>query len=90
LVDLVEGGELFAEATPDFRPLFVNLPALAPATLESAGGAFGWVLELIQQQYARPEEFRELLVRVVNHLDELPDTERERWLDLLSYILAII
>jgi Putative transposase, YhgA-like len=90
LVDLVEGGELFAEATPDFRPLFVNLPALAPATLESAGGAFGWVLELIQRQHARPEEFRELLVRVVNHLDELPDTERERWLDLLSYILAII
>lgn len=90
LADLVEGGELFPEATPDFRPLFVNLASLAPAALESAGGAFGWVLELIQQRHARPEEFAELVVRVVNHLEDLPDAGRERWLELLSYLDAII
>jgi hypothetical protein len=90
LVDLVEGGELFPEAIPDYRPLFVSLPSLAPAALESAGGAFGWVLELIQQRHARPEEFRQLLVRVVNHLEELPDAERDRWLELLSYLEAMI
>ncbi len=90
LADLVEGGELFPEATPDFRPLFVSLPALAPAALESVGGAFGWVLELIQQRQARPEEFAELVVRVVNHLEDLPDAGRDRWLILLSYVAAII
>ena len=90
LVDLVEGGELFAEATPDFRPLFVSLPALPPAALESASGAFGWVLELILQRHARPEEFADLVVRVVNHLEDLPDAGRDRWLLLLSYVAAII
>jgi hypothetical protein len=90
LADLVEGGELFSETIPDVRPLFVSLPALAPAALESAGGFFGWVLELIQQRHARPEEFAELVSRVVNHLKELPEAERGRWLLLLSYVAAII
>ncbi|HEX5269735.1 MAG TPA: Rpn family recombination-promoting nuclease/putative transposase [Gemmataceae bacterium] len=90
LADLVEGGELFPETIPDFTPLFVSLPALPSAALESAGGAFGWVLEVIQQRQARPDEFAELLVRVVNHLEGMPPAERERWLRLLSYLAAII
>jgi len=90
LVDLVEGGELFAEATPDFRPLFVSLPALAPAALESKGGAFGWMLELIQQRHTRPGEFGDLLNRVLSHLEDLSSKERIRWLDLLSYVVALV
>ncbi len=90
LSDLVEGGELFPETIPDFRPLFVCLPALPPAALESAGGALGWVLELIQQRYTRPEEYAELIVRVVNHLEGMPASERERWLSLLSFVGVMI
>jgi hypothetical protein len=90
LIDLVEQGELFEEMTPDFRPLFVSLPALPAAALESSGGHLGWVLELVQRREARPEEFRELLRRVVAHLETMPATERLRWLELLSYLEAMI
>jgi predicted transposase YdaD len=90
LVDLVEGGELFAGATPDFAPLFVSLPSLPAAALESAAGTFGWVLELIRQRHARPEEFRGLLRRALRHLEDLSAAERSRWLELLSYVVALI
>jgi hypothetical protein len=78
LSDLVEQGELFDEMTPDYRPLFVSLPTLPAAALESSGGYLGWVLELVQQREARPEAFRELLRRVVAHLETMPATERLR------------
>jgi hypothetical protein len=90
LVDLMEMGELFGEVTPDYRPLFVSLPALSAAALESRGGYLGWVLELVQQREARPEEFRDLLRRVIAHLETMPATERLRWLELLSYLEALI
>jgi hypothetical protein len=90
LADVVELGERFEALTPFPRPLFVNLPELAPARLESAGGYFGWVLELLQQRHARTEEFRRLLQRVVEHLETMPEPERLRWLELLSYIQALV
>jgi hypothetical protein len=90
LVDLVEMGDRFESATPAMDPLFLNLSAVAPEQLESEGGFFGWVLRLVQQRNARPREFQQLLHRVVQHLETMPKGERLRWLELLSYIMALI
>jgi predicted transposase YdaD len=89
MVELVRQGEEFAGMIPDLDPLHMNLPDVAPATLEAAG-PLGWVLELIQQRRARPEEFRALVVRVVQRLEEMPAQERQRWLELLSYIRVLV
>jgi predicted transposase YdaD len=89
LVALVKQGAEFADFLPDLRPLYVNLPAVAPDALE-ASGALGWVLELIQQRRAGPEAFRALLGRVVQNLEGMPARERQRWLELLSYIQALV
>jgi hypothetical protein len=89
LVELVKQGEEFADVLPDLQPLYVDLPDVAPEALEAAG-ALGWVLELIQQRRARAEEFRTLVVRVVRRLEEMPAPERQRWLELLSYIRALV
>src|SRR5207249_5214409 len=89
LVELVRQGEEFADQIPDLDPLHLNLPDVAPAALEAAG-PLGWVLELIQQRRARPEEFRALVARVVQRLEEMPARERLRWLELLSYIRALV
>jgi hypothetical protein len=86
LADLLEGAEWFPGITPEFTPLFVSLPALGAVELETRGGYFGW----IQQRKTNPEAFRQLVVRVVQHIEELPPTERERWLELLSYIQALV
>jgi hypothetical protein len=88
-VELVKQGAEFAGVIPDLEPRYVNLPELPAASLEAAG-PFGWVLELLQQRRASPEEFRALLVRVVERLETMPRRERERWLELLSYIQALI
>jgi hypothetical protein len=89
LAELVKQGEEFRPLLPGIEPLHVNLPEVAPAALEAVG-PLGWVLELIQQRHARPEEFRALVVRVVQRLEEMPAGERQRWLELLSYVQAMI
>jgi len=90
LIDLVPAGGPFASMTPTFSPVLVNLQDIAPEILESEGGYLGWVLELVQQRRERPGQFRELLQRVVEHLETMADVQRLRWLDLLSYLLALV
>jgi hypothetical protein len=89
LAEQVRQGEEFRALIPDIEPLFVNLPEVPAATLEGVG-PLGWVLELIQQRRARPDEFRALVAHVVQHLEEMPARERQRWLELLSYIRAMV
>ena len=91
LVDLIERGEEFRDVTSIIeRPLFLNLPEVPATKLERDAGYLGWVLRLVQQRQARSGEFRKLLQRVVAHLETMPAAERLRWLDLLSYIGAMI
>jgi hypothetical protein len=90
LVDLVDLGEQFESMIPSFEPLFINLPEIPAETLESQGGYFGSVLRLVQQRSAGPGEFEALLDQVVQHLETMPDAERLRWLELLSYIMALV
>ena len=83
-------GDRFGNVTPAIEPLFINLPEIAADTLESKGGFFGSVLRLVQQRKSRPREFQQLLNRVVRHLETMPEAERLRWLELLSYITALV
>ncbi len=91
LAELVEGGgEDFVDVVPQLRPLFLNLAAVPAEELETSGGYFGWVLELIRLRHAPADEFRATTARVVGHLEAMADVERERWLLLLSYIGTMI
>jgi hypothetical protein len=90
LTDLVESGDQFRDITPLLQPLYVNLPELSAETLDETGGDFGCVLRVIQQRKARPREFEQLLEQVVKRLELMPDEQRSRWLDLLSYLHALV
>jgi hypothetical protein len=91
LTELIEGGrEDFADVLPQLRPLFLSLPAIPDSELERDGGFLGWVLELLRKRTAPAEEFRAEVARVVSHLEEMAEGERDRWLMLLSYIQAMI
>ena len=90
LVDLVTPGERFRNEIPVLHPLFLNLPAVDPAVLESEGGFFGWVLRLVQARKSRPGVFRRLLVRIIQHLESLPEKDRFRWETFLEYIHALV
>ena len=88
--DLVAGGRRFTPFAPSLAPLFVNLRDTPDADLASRGGPFGQVLRLVRQRHARPAAFRTLLGQVVRALEGMPDAERLRWLDLLSYVHALV
>jgi len=90
LPDLVQPGADFRKWAPRMDSFFVNVSALASEVLESRGGFFGQVLDLVKARKQRPREFRTRLVRVVRSLEAMPDEERLRWLELLSYIHALV
>jgi hypothetical protein len=90
LAELVEGGEEFAEVLPPLQPLFFNLATIPAVELETSAGYLGWVLELIQRRHAPMEDLRALVARVVGHLEEMAEAERDRWLLLLSYLTALV
>lgn len=90
LADLVAGGRHFTNVIPSLTPLFIPLRDTLNYQLIPAGGSFGQVLRLVQQRHARGPAFRTLLGQVVGELEKMPDAERLRWLDLLSYIHALV
>jgi hypothetical protein len=90
LMDLVQGGELFAGRLPACDPLYLNLGEVAASRLEGGAGWFGWVLRLLQGRAVPSPEFRALLERVVGSLESMPAQERGRWQELLTYIHALV
>ncbi len=70
--------------------MYLNLPELPPDRLEYEAGYFGWVLRLVQQRHTRIGEFRQLLRNVIEHLEVMETEDRARWLDLLSFVGAMI
>jgi hypothetical protein len=89
MAELVALGDEFGDAIPQIDPLFVNLPDVPSDRLEQSG-PLGHILELIQRRRTRPDEFRSLVGRAVERLEQMPARERERWLELLSYIRVML
>jgi hypothetical protein len=83
-------GPDFAALAPILESVFLPLRDTPDRRLVSTGGCFGQVLRLVQQRHARAPAFRPLLGQVVQAVEGMPQTERLRWLDLLSYIHALV
>src|SRR5438445_822374 len=83
LLDLMEDAADFRAVTPDFEPLFVSLPDLSEADLETQGGSFGQVLALLKSREANRGSFEQRLGKTVGKLEELSGANRLRRLELL-------
>jgi len=90
LPDLVRAGERYRRFTPVMECLFVNLPAIPARTLERHGGFLGWVLHLVQARRSRPAVFSRLLDRVVQRVKSMPEQDRERGEQLLSFMYNFV
>ena len=89
--ELLEADEDLAGLAPEFLPLFLNVGQVSAAALEAEGGAFGLLLRLVQQRRLRRAVFERTLRQVVRALEEqLGEADRGRWLELLSYLSALI
>jgi predicted transposase YdaD len=91
LWETMELGEQFAERTPTWKPIFLNVGDIPRKRLEDVGAAFGWVLQLLHQRRSGREEFHELLQRTIDRIETLLlPAERERLRELFSYIVALV
>jgi hypothetical protein len=88
--ELVELGDEMKELIPEFQPLFLNVGRTSREILGQRGGVFGMLLRLLQQRRARLKVFEEMLREVVRALEALAETDRQRWLELLSYLDALL
>ena len=89
ICDLVELSDELANRIPDLQPLFLNVGRTSEKVLQQ-GGAFGLLLQLLRQRRSQLSVFEETLREVVQALESLGDSDRDRWLELLSYIAAMI
>lgn len=89
LWELVDQGAELADRIPQLAPLFLNVGRTSQEAL-AQGGAFGLLLRLVQQRRTRLPVFEQTLREVVTVLEGLAENERERWLELVSYIEALI
>ncbi len=90
LADVVEAGDLFEAMIPAFKPHFLNLRETPPAALVRDGGFFGQILRLIRERSSDPVVFRRTLAEVLGHLEKMPESDRTRWVEFLSYIMALV
>lgn len=88
--DLVEQAARFQPVLPTLTPLFLNLVKVPAEQLETEGGFLGGVLRLFQGRHAQPAAFGNILERAVTGLEAMTTTERGRWLELLSYVHALV
>jgi len=54
------------------------------------GGFFGQILWLMRERHSEPALFSGTLQAVVTQLEKMPDAERTRWMQFLSYIWALV
>jgi len=90
LLDLMDDAEEFRAVTPAFQPLFISLPDVTEAELESKGGYFGQALALLKARKAGRASFARQLDQTVSRVEELTGPERLRRLELLDYIEALV
>jgi hypothetical protein len=89
LLELMEDADDFREVIPAFNPLFVSLPDVSEANLDSAG-TFGQVLALLKARKARRAIFAQRLGQTVAKVEELKGDERLRRQELLCYVEALV
>ena len=90
VADLIDPRAGFRAWAPAMESVFLNVRAIEPGALEAFGGFFGQVLRLVAARRKRRGRFKEQLVRVIRALEAMPAEERLRWLELLSYIHALV
>jgi hypothetical protein len=90
LAELVRQGQRFQPLIPAFQPHFLNLHGTPPEELRQDGGFFGQVLWLVRERNADASTFRQTLKEVLTELERMPPGERTRWVEFLSYILALV
>lgn len=89
LAELVAGSRHFGPELPNFAPRFVNIDRLSEQELDERSTGFGHVLWLLRHRL-KQTGFAPMLTRTVRRLEQLRSKQRLRWLELLSYLNALV
>jgi hypothetical protein len=90
LKERMEFAEAFEEFIPDPRLLFLNLKDTPPEVIVEQGGWFGWLMRVIQARQSDLSEFRAVVREATEQLETMPREQKNRWLDLVSFMEALI
>ncbi len=90
LVERMAFAETFEEFIPDPKLLFLNLRDTPPDTIIEQGGWFGWLMRVVQARQSSLAEFRAVVREATEQLETMPEKQKNRWLNLVSFMEALI
>ncbi len=88
LAALVACPEAFRPYVPHWQPLFWDLAEKTPQELLDAAGAWLKALAVVRAEGEEREKFLEVLQEVLRRLEGLEAKDRNRWIELLHFLLS--
>lgn len=90
LESLFLANEEFREVLPAIKPLFLNIGAVRESQLRDPNELFAWVVRLLRTRESDPSRFKALVNQLLAVGDRIPQDEKDRWKDLLTYLHAFV
>ncbi len=90
VADLMDIPESLSRFVPTFDTLFLSVRETPAEELTATDHAFGWLLRVLQQEYADIALLREALIAAVSRLNALEDARAGERYRALAYLLHFI
>jgi len=90
LKPLMEVPESLSRFVPSFETLFLGVKGASAAALTATGHSFGWLLRVLQKEYASQAELSEALVEALEHLESLAGEAPAMWRRSVFYLYLLI
>ena len=82
--------DMLSEFVPKFETLFLSVKDTEAVELTRTDHPFGWLLTVVQKEYAEREELRAALMAAVSHIDTLDEEKAHQWRRAIFYLYLLI
>ena len=90
LAGIMDIPEELTRFVPTFDTLFLNVKETDEATLTKTDHPLGWLLTVLQKEYADKEAMQRALARAMSHLNTLDTLEAEQRQQAFLYLLLLV
>ena len=90
LMDLMDMPASLARFVPSFEILFLGVKAADAADLTRTNHPFGWLLTVLQQEFASLSSLTEALVRTLSQLNSMGESEATQYRRAILYLILLV
>lgn len=90
LTEILNVPQVLERFVPAFETLFLDVKRTDGETLTQSGHPFGWLLRVLQEEYADEPAFREALETAVSEIHRSDETQAAQLREALNYLILLI